>query len=154
MKKLILALTVFTGILKAQDSTKVESNDSLICVCIINMNASHKADEPTWRKVTGLTYFGLSYASLLVLPYTLPSDKILHVSAGWVIGAGSTYTYYRLTKNKWVSTILGSATSGAVGLGKEYIWDKNRGGIVSNKDALATFLGGVFGALGVRIVIK
>jgi hypothetical protein len=122
-------------------------------------------------KAAGLSYFGLAMGSMFVLPHALPSDKILHVGAGVVIGGLTTWAMWRYTsigvgghkrrpmfnnhdrfafgwKSKLASAGIGFGAGAAVGLVKEYAWDKNRGGTVSIKDAIATSIGAAVGAVG------
>lgn len=106
-----------------------------------------------WKGV-GIAYFGMMYSSLLVIPYTLPSDKIYHLGVGALIGGGANYGIYSITKKRWLGFWAGAGTGCLIGAGKEYLWDKNMGGTVSNKDFLVTCIGSFIGSLGVRIVLK
>ncbi len=107
-----------------------------------------------WAGV-GLGYFFTSWAGLIMLPKYVETDKILHAAMGGVIGAGTNGLVYHYTKKKWLAFGAGCAAAGVAGVAKEYIYDANReGGVPSKKDAMATFLGGVFGSFGVRIILK
>lgn len=102
-------------------------------------------------KAAGIVYFFESWGELLALP-GVPQDKILHYGAGAVIGAGSNYLYYRLTKKKWLSCLLGGLTASAIGGIKE-LTDPWHGGVKTLPDFLWTSAGGFKGTLGVTIVI-
>jgi hypothetical protein len=103
-------------------------------------------------KAAGLVYFFESWGELLVLPGSVQQDKILHYGAGAVIGAGSNYLYYRWTKKKWLSCLLGGLTATAVGGIKE-LTDPWHGGAKTLPDFAWTAAGGFKGSLGVTIVI-
>lgn len=123
-------------------------------------------------KAAGVTYFGVAMGSMFVLPSLLPEDKNLHLAAGAVIGGMSNWIAWRYTRlgiktensingmrytlgweSKLICFGVGTAAGAIIGYGKEYIWDKNRGGTVSNKDAIATTIGAAFGSLGATIII-
>lgn len=103
-------------------------------------------------KAAGVAYFFESWGELLVMPGSVAPDHILHYGAGAVIGAGSNYLYYRLTKKKWLSCLLGSLTAAAVGGIKE-LTDPWHGGTKTLPDFAWTAAGGLKGTLGVTIVI-
>lgn len=105
-------------------------------------------------KAAGVAYFCMNMAAFVVLPQTgLHKDKYLHFGAGYIAGSATNLIVYKLSKKKWLSMLAGLAAGAALGFAKEYIYDKNFGGVVSWKDAAWTCIGTADGAAAITIVI-
>lgn len=107
-----------------------------------------------YYKAAGIAYFCINMSAMIVLPQTgLHADKYLHFGAGYIAGLTFNLLIYKWTHSKIVGLIGGIAAGIGLGLGKEYIYDRNFGGVVSWKDAAWTGIGGIDGSSGVTIVI-
>lgn len=101
----------------------------------------------------GCVVFGEAMGSMLF--YTsidVPKDKKLHAAAGLIISTGVGALVYHKTKKKWLSSGAALLAGCAAGVGKEFL-DRYTGGVVSNKDAYATFGGAFAGALSIRFTL-
>lgn len=103
-------------------------------------------------KATGLVYFFETWGELLVMPGNVAPDHILHYAAGTLIGGGANYFFYRITKKKWLSTLLGGLTATTIGGIKE-LTDPWHGGTKTLPDFIWTSVGGFKGTVGVTIII-
>lgn len=102
-----------------------------------------------YYKAAGLSYFFLHMGALVVLPgENIQKDKYLHFGAGYIAGLGTNILVYKLTEKKWLAFAAGILFSGGLGLAKEFIYDQNFGGTISNPDWETTLGGGIDGSSG------
>lgn len=114
---------------------------------------SYRLYKDPWKGI-GVAYFCVNMiGGFYVLPATkLKEDKYLHGIVGYATGVLVNVAVYKLTHKKWTSCAAAVAASFALGAAKEYIYDRNFGGVVSYKDMLATGIGGIDGSAGALIV--
>ena len=105
-----------------------------------------------WKTITGLSYFFGAWGGMLFYNQ-IKVDKVKHFGAGYVIGMGG-YTLAKICKVNH-PMIVGLGSSIIIGTTKELIWDKAlKRGTPSYRDALWTYVGGGFGVLTIKIIIK
>lgn len=114
---------------------------------------SYKLYNDPWKGI-GVAYFCVNMVGgFYVLPATkLKEDKYLHGIVGYATGLAVNIVMYKITKMKWLSALTAVAASFALGAAKEYIYDRNFGGVVSVWDMLATGTGGIDGSAGALII--
>jgi len=96
--------------------------------------------------------YTLSAQHTLITNELFATDKLLHVSAGYVTGASITAIADSFgSKNAYIWGIAGSAL---VGIGKEYYDYQTESGDVEMLDGWSTILGGILGAITVQIPIS
>lgn len=128
----------------------VKGDSNLVRWELIN---SYRLYKDHW-KTAGIVYFGVNMAAFIAAPqYGVPADKYLHFAVGYVAGVTVDLLVYKWTKNKWIAAAAGLVAGGGLGWAKEYIWDAHTGGVVSNRDWLATSGGAADGVGGCTIVI-
>lgn len=82
------------------------------------------------------------------------NDNDLHFLAGNAISAGVGYSMHFLTDRPVLSCLAGFVTGTAVGIGKEFIYDRAmHRGTFSTGDMATTAWGALVGSLSLRIVI-
>lgn len=78
--------------------------------------------------------------------------KIEHIVAGFIIGGTGNFIVYKLTDNKTIGLISGTALSILAGHIKEKLDEKN-GKYYSTNDLMYTSFGGLGGSITVRVII-
>lgn len=106
-----------------------------------------------YYKAAGVAYFCVNMTAFVIAPaLAVKEDKVLHFGAGFIAGVTVNVLVYKWTHNKWIAAGVALLAGTGIGWAKEYILDAHTGGVVSNRDWLATTSGAADAVGGVTIV--
>jgi len=83
-------------------------------------------------------------------------SDMLHIWGTCAIAMGTGYTINKVTKDRhpFISALIGGAFAFGVGAAKEYIWDRQMGrGVFNKEDLISNARGSVAGVYGIAVIL-